>query len=141
MKRHFFFLPVLLFFLPVLLPVACSSPKVVTQTVEVRHDTVRQIVLQHDTLTTADSVITFIHERGDTLILRERVVRTKDRIVMRHDTVVVEREATTATTVTPATTTPMRQLRYATRYALLAALLASLILAGWLGLRQKVHKM
>ena len=74
---------------------SCSSKAQVVESdrVEIRHDTLRQWVLQHDTLTTHDSVITYVREQGDTLILKERIVKYKDRIVMKHDTVFVNQSA------------------------------------------------
>lgn len=98
----------LLFLLLCLMLTACRTVEHTTDTLRVVRDTVRLVSLHTDAVRTADSAFVLVDRTADTVRITERVVRWRDRIITRTDTVIkvhtdtlrVEEEHTPTTAAT-----------------------------------------
>ena len=77
-----------------LLIVACKTAHLTSQKYEGRTATAERA----DTLVERDSLVMFVHEKGDTVRIVQREIKWKERVTVRHDTLTVTKTDTLTVT-------------------------------------------
>lgn len=82
---------------------SCHTVQYVPITSQV-HDTVKVVSLQHDSILTRDTFMLDRYRQGDTVFVTRNVVRYRDRVTIRHDTIYRAKTDTTQVAVKVAPT-------------------------------------